>query len=284
MRTGELPGRASGAAHDTVAPVEGKLMKKDQKKPTTKRVEYRSAVEETDRKVRRILTTIAVTAVVAIVAMTAIGMQQRSDEIRATTPNVDSSAPAPKGAFPADSAYAYGIPYGSNNEAPVFELWEDFQCPACKALEAISGKNIRQLADEGKILLVYRPVNFLDNNLGNTSSTDAANAFGCAVDAGVGADYHDIVYTNQPSNEGTGYSPGTLEAFAFAVGLTDKKLESWKSCFNNRTYYDWIANSMDAFTKAKLTGTPTIKFNGKVIDNAVVADPKKLAELVANTK
>jgi|LauGreSuBDMM15SN_2_FD.fasta_scaffold14483_3 protein-disulfide isomerase len=255
-------------------------MSKKEKQPT--QASIRKAAEEArDRKIKNILIAVSIVTLLIIAAMTAIAMQGKP---RSATPNVNASAPRPAGAFDATSPYAFGVPYGSNPDAPVMELFEDFQCPACKALEDANGKGIIQLADEGKVLLVYRPVNFLDNGLGNTASTRAANAFGCAVDAGVGQLYHDLTFANQPRSEGTGYTDANLESFAVAADLTGSKLDAWKACVANRTYYDWIANSMNEFNKEKLTGTPTVRFQGKIVDNMVVATPDKLNELVANAK
>jgi len=257
----------------------GKKEKKD-KQPSQASI-LKAEMEARDRKIKNILIAVSIVTLLVIASMTAVGMKGKP---RSATPNINASAPSPKGAFAAESPFAFGVPYGSNPNAPVMELFEDFQCPACKALEDANGKGIIQLADEGKILLVYRPVNFLDNGLGNTASTRAANAFGCAVDAGVTKIYHDLIFANQPRSEGTGYTDANLDSFAVAADLSEEKLEEWRSCVANRTYYDWIANSMNEFNEEKLTGTPTVRFQGKVVDNMVVATPAKLTELVENAK
>ena len=43
-------------------------------------------------------------------------------------------------------------------EKPVLDIFEDFQCPACKALEETSGATIKNLAAEGKAKVVYHPI------------------------------------------------------------------------------------------------------------------------------
>ena len=43
-------------------------------------------------------------------------------------------------------------------EKPVLDVYEDFQCPACKALEETSGATIKNLAAEGKAKVVYHPI------------------------------------------------------------------------------------------------------------------------------
>ena len=76
----------------------------------------------------------------------------------------DPNAPLPTGALPADDERAFGVPYPgtATPDAPVLEIWEDFQCPACGAVEQANGAGIESLADAGKIQLIWRPTTFLD--------------------------------------------------------------------------------------------------------------------------
>ena len=248
----------------------------DPKKNKTAR---RPAGDDQDRKFSRILYT-ATAGLMALILIPAIVVSQNKEN-RQGPGKVNPSAAAPQGAFPSGDKLAFGIPYGSNPDAPVLELWEDFQCPSCRAVEEIAGKKLRALADAGQILLVYRMANFLDINLRNDSSTRAAIAFGCAVDQGVGADYHDKVYFNQPMQEGLGYTDAQLEALARGIGIKDEALTEWQSCVSNRTYKDWVANSQNEFNENGHTGTPTAVLAGKKIDNGTLVDPKKLADAIA---
>ena len=107
----------------------------------------------------------------------------------------DPDAALPAGVLTADSATPFGVPYGNGGaDVPVLELWEDFQCPACGALEEANGAGIEQLAEEGLVQLIYRPTAFLDANLGNDSSHRAVAAWGCAIDAGKTLEFHNAVW------------------------------------------------------------------------------------------
>ena len=66
------------------------------------------------------------------------------------------------------------------------------------AVEKANGAGIEALANQGKIRLIWRPTTFLDGNLKNDSSSRAAAAWGCAIDAGKAAEYHNTIYANQP--------------------------------------------------------------------------------------
>jgi protein-disulfide isomerase len=192
----------------------------------------------------------------------------------------DPSAAVPTGGYSAGDELAYGIPYGSNQDAVTMQVWEDFQCPACAAFEAVAGENIRQLADDGEILLVNRVTTFLDRNLATDSSRRAAAAYGCAVDAGKGAEYKSTVFSNQPEQEGTGWTDDQLVGFAETVGIEGDALTTFEQCFADRVYLPWATNSTEEFYTNGITGTPTVLINGEKVETADVIDPAKLQQLI----
>ena len=56
----------------------------------------------------------------------------------------------------------------SSGDGPVeVDLWEDFQCPSCKAFEAQFGETLRDKVDSGDVTMTIHPLSFLDQNLGN---------------------------------------------------------------------------------------------------------------------
>ena len=75
------------------------------------------------------------------------------------------------------------------------------------------------LVSAGTARIVYYPLSFLDRQLGNDSSLRAANAAGCAQDAGAFAAYHDTVFANQPEREGDGYTDEELLQFGRDAGI-----------------------------------------------------------------
>jgi protein-disulfide isomerase len=182
----------------------------------------------------------------------------------------------------ADSAHPYGVPYGTGAEvAPVLELWEDFQCPACGALEQVNGAGIAELAETGKVQLVWRPTHFLDANLGNDASSRAIAAWGCAIDAGRVREFHDLVYVNQPADEGLGYTQDQLVSFGEQSGIAGSDLETFTTCVREGTYRAWAANSNEEFQNAAIQGTPFGLLDGVVVENATLADRAALEAAVA---
>ena len=205
------------------------------------------------------------------------------DSTLITAPAVDPDAALPKTVLPSDSDYAYGVPFSTAaSSAPVLQLWEDLQCPACEALEKSNGEGIRELASTGKIQLIWRPTTFLDANLNNDSSLRATAAWGCAIDQGKTQEFHNTVYANPPATEGDGFTDAQLISFAEESGIEGTALETFTKCMNAHTYLGWAANSTDAFYKSGAQGTPYGVLNGTVVPNDVLADKDKLDALVAS--
>lgn len=174
-------------------------------------------------------------------------------------PKTDTAAAVPKGVTPPGG----GVVVGTGTK-PVMDVWEDFQCPACKAMEDALGSYIEGLGTSGKVKLIYHPLSFLDQNLNNDSSLRAANASGCAQDQGRFRPFHDQVYKNQPAKEGTGYTDAQLIQFGKDAGVAD--MTTFTQCVENHTYYGWVNNVQLSGNTAQVTSTPTFMVDGKKLD------------------
>jgi protein-disulfide isomerase len=155
-----------------------------------------------------------------------------------------------------------GIPIGTAT-SPVVDVYEDFQCPICGAVEQNVGALLEHLANDGQIRLVYHIMSFLDINLKNDSSVRAANATGCALAQGKFLEYHNEVFANQPQ-EGVGYTDNELIQYARTVGVSD--MTAFQQCVADGTYDTWV-NQMEINSEnAGVHATPTIKVNGTQVD------------------
>jgi hypothetical protein len=202
---------------------------------------------------------------------------------------LDGNASLPKGVSSETFGVKVGTAWKLANAAsiPKIELWEDFQCPACKFAEEKSGSTLTKLANAGKLRLEYRPTIFLDENLlsdntsnGNpNSSLEATMALGCAVDAGKAQQYHSTVFANQPQ-EGKGFSTAELNSFAQQSGISGEKAATFNECLTSKKYKGWVENSYAKFRAAGITSTPTAVLNGKALENQVLTDPKALAKAI----
>ena len=248
----------------------------------------REAAAASEKKRERIVRLVGaltvLVVVVGIIGVAVIARNQSSDGSTAsgTSTPPDPSAPAPSGVLSADDPQAYGVPYGTATDVPVLEIWEDFQCPACGAVETANGDGIAGLAESGKVKLVWRPTTFLDRSLGTDASERAVAAWGCAIDLGKSREFHDAVYANQPEVEGTGWTDEELIAFGGQVGITGADLETFTTCVNDGTYRAWAANSTQVFYDSNLPGTPFAKLNGVEIPTEVLVDQVALEKLVSD--
>lgn len=216
--------------------------------------------------------TIVVATVVVIVAIIAVvgGVIWSS---RGEEPAAGGGA-LPTGVTAMGSGYRAFPEVTAQPGAPTVDLYEDFQCPACAQFEAVVGPTIMGLATEGKITLVFHVKNFLDDNLGNDSSTRAGTATFCAADAGKFREYHDQVYAGQPAREGEGFTDERLTEFARAAGLSGQALTTWESCLSSGRYDAYVDSVEKASFEDGVRGTPTVRINGKDQELSAIWSPE----------
>jgi protein-disulfide isomerase len=257
--------------------------KESQKTTRARAAEARAKAEAEQRRRdtrNRIMGGIVVVALIGLIFGGVWWSKRDSGSGGSTTPTANPDAALPKGV---DSA-TYGVPYGTGTASvPQLQLWEDFQCPHCGALEQANGSGIGSLAEKGTIRLLWRPATFLDSG-SNDSSARAVAAWGCAIDAGKPREYHNTVFANQPE-EGVGYTDDQLLSFGKDAGITGEAYTTFESCVNARTYAGWAANSQQAFMDEAVPGTPTgfLVMDGKdpkELDAGTLADQGKLEQAI----
>jgi protein-disulfide isomerase len=164
--------------------------------------------------------------------------------------------------------------------APVLEIYEDFQCPACKNLEDTSGDTIKRLAAEGKVKVVYRPFRLFTTDPLKSNSERAANAALCAP-ADKWVPFHDKIFANQPREGSVGFENDDLVSWGGDVGISGAEFES---CVKDGQKAAQVTAMTDyAVGTAKVESTPTVKLDGEVITNAAFS-PGDLEKAVASAK
>jgi protein-disulfide isomerase len=140
---------------------------------------------------------------------------------------------------------------------------------------------MKEMTEAGQVKVVYHPMNFLDRNLGNDSSTRAGSAFGCAVDAGVTLDYHTLLFANQPV-EGAGYTQEDLKKWGAEAGIAGPALDTFNTCVDGVKYEAWPTLVNEAASLRGVTGTPTLFLNGEEVDRDQLDSPEDLkAQILA---
>ncbi|TDD67159.1 DsbA family protein [Actinomadura rubrisoli] len=221
---------------------------------------------------RRMLVVVlgAMAAASAGVALVAVAVARSGDE-RTVGAYKGALAPAVR---QRDGSIAMARP---GVTGPVLELYEDFQCPACLALEERQGGTLKELAAEGRAKVVYRPFQLFQQEPLMSNSRRAANAAACAP-ADRWMRYHDTLYTRQPEEGDVGFTNPQLIKWAGEAGITGA---AFTACVRR---YERIAAVDEATAhagRAGVSATPYLALNGRKVDDDALGSADALKEAVA---
>ena len=149
-------------------------------------------------------------------------------------------------------------------DAPVkIEVYEDFQCPACKTYsEQIAPQVKDAYVATGEVYYIFRHYPFLDDNAPRKESDQAANASMCAADENRFWDYHDMLFANWNGENQGSFNDKRLVAFAEALDLDMTK---FNPCFEANLHADEIDSDFQMGRQLGVTGTPSVLVNGRIL-------------------
>ena len=233
------------------------------RKSNRERLAARRAAEAAARaraeRRRRNLLAGTVAGIVVLVALVVVIVVQT----HRTSTSATAAAPA--------NAAGTEIAVGAASAPVTVDLYEDFQCPNCKAFEAESGSTLAQLIAAGTVQAHYHGMAFLDTSANDQYSTRALNA-AAVVLATAGPDgfqtFHDLLFANQPAEGGSGLTDAQLVDFAGQAGATGSAVQA---DIHDLTYGDWVKKATDQASKDGVTGTPTVLVAGKKLTDISAA-------------
>lgn len=193
-------------------------------------------------------TVIGIVAVVLFAALVGIGVYWNQRPADVVTPA---------------NSTASGTTVGNPSAPKTIDVYQDFQCPACKQFEQQSGSTVDQIVASGQAKVIYHPVAILDRASPDRYSSRASAASGCAADAGVFAPYLKLLYENQPT-EG---QPGLTDEKLIALGEQAGGGPGFAACVQSQKYAPWTAEVTEQASKDGLQGTPTVKVDGQQIED-----------------
>jgi protein-disulfide isomerase len=250
-----------------------KTLSKERQDRAARAEQMRREREKAAKRQRNMITVAIVVVVLALVAGGGWAIKHASDQNATSTKYV-----APK-----NTTKDYGVIYdtkvatGKAATDPVtVTMYEDFQCPACKAFEEADGAFLKQAVAAGDITIDYRPISFLDSKVTDDYSSRALNTALCLLDTTDVKTYaamHELLYVAQSPESGPGLTDAKLADIAKQAGAGDPT-----TCINSKKFGPWIKKSTAAFGKAGYTGTPTIVVDGKQVKGAGGGSPT-VAEL-----
>lgn len=169
---------------------------------------------------------------------------------------------------------------GAPESAPEVVLYVDYQCPACAHFEDAYGQPLAEMARNKEIRLSQTTMTFMDRNIGNDSSARAANAAVCSDVAGAYPAYNAAVFANQAQDH-SGYSDELLRnQLPAQVGITGEKLTEFQKCYDGRSGDQFVESMNKSAYEAEVNSTPTIKVNGKQLDNGLINSVETLKEQI----
>ena len=220
------------------------------------------------RRERRILAIAAVTIVVLLVAG-GVGFQAwRTGRAPSGVPGTG----APGTGAPSDAAVelqpGQPVELGSAGAPVQLTLYSDFHCPHCAEFEKTYGLVLRAAHERGAAALRIMPMAFIDEG-----SASAANAFGCAAQAGFGRAYFDGLFANHT----LAWSDQQL------IGLADQVAGSpsaeFRSCVTEASNGGWVDSVNAAADQAGVTSTPTLFLGDDRVDLTTVT-PDGLQDMI----
>jgi protein-disulfide isomerase len=198
-----------------------------------------------------------VAGIVLIVVLVAVVVVQT----HRTSASADAAAPANT----TGNGYVFAV--GSADAPVTLDLYEDFQCPNCKALEDSTGSTINGLVTAGTVQVHYHGMAFLNTAQNGQYSTRALNAAAVVTNAAGPEAYktfHDLLFANQPTEGGSGLTDDQLIAYAGQAGAPGATVEQG---IRDLVYGDWVAQAEDQASKDGVTGTPTVFVDGTKLDD-----------------
>jgi protein-disulfide isomerase len=158
-----------------------------------------------------------------------------------------------------------------SSDAPVLDIYEDFDCPVCKELHTRANATILRLARAGEVKVVFHQVTIFQQEPMRSNSIRAAAAARCVPEPNWLA-FRDELYAMQPEphGEASGFSLPDLVTAARKAGA------SVDECVTSQSY---AQAHLTASATAKIDGTPTVLLGGQPLGNAAF-DPTDLQNAI----
>ncbi|MGW7521647.1 thioredoxin domain-containing protein [Streptomyces sp. NPDC054796] len=181
----------------------------------------------------------------------------------------------------ASSTNSTSVTIGGEKAKKTIDVYEDLRCPACAQFEQGAGEALKKGADDGKYKLRVHLGDLIDGNMGGEGSKSAISALGASLNVSkeAFADYHAKLYSAKWHPE---ESSDKFADSDYLIKVADtvpelKKSKTFKKDVEDGTYDKWALNMVAGFNKAEIQGTPTVRIDGKDVEQEQLpAELKKL--------
>jgi protein-disulfide isomerase len=171
---------------------------------------------------------------------------------------------------PAGASGSYGVVIGEPDAPKKVVVYEDFLCPFCGQLEKTVRDRLDAAVEAGDVSVEYRPLPFLERI--SDYSPESANAFAVVLDAAgpdVAKAFHDLLFDNQPSEDGPFPSKDDLVDMAVEAGATEADV---RPGIEDMAFQGWVDAAGEAASKAGVNSTPTVLIDGEPATGKTIDD------------
>ncbi|WP_239648560.1 DsbA family protein, partial [Nocardiopsis chromatogenes] len=171
-------------------------------------------------------------------------------------------------------------------DAPVVEVYADFQCPPCKEFHTEHGTLLEDMGSSGEATVHYRPISIFATQGGTMAENSLRGGAAAIVAAEYGhyLEYQDRLFDAQPAEEEQGFSAEELVSLGEQVGIDDpefaERIDEEVAAADaevngggapSGSAVDALLNATDAamarYTGTDaLAGTPAVYINGSSVD------------------
>ncbi|MEU9169408.1 thioredoxin domain-containing protein [Streptomyces sp. NPDC048420] len=239
---------------------------------------------ERERQAKRDKMKRQVIVVCSIVGVLAIAGGISYAVVQGNKPSYWEEAKNDKLVKPANTTGTNGttVVMGKSTAKKTLVMYEDPRCPVCAQFEQTVGSTVKKDYDEGKFKIQYVGASFLDGNLGGEGSKNGLSALGAALNVSPEAflEYKTAMYSTKwhPEESDDKFKD---DDYLIKIAQTVPELKDNKTFQNavkNGTYDKWALDMSEKFNKDGVTGTPTLKMDGKTLTGADGNAPMTVAD------
>jgi protein-disulfide isomerase len=228
--------------------------------------------QERERQAKRAKVKRQVIVACSVVGVLAIAGGIGYAVVQSNKPSYWEEAKNDKLVKPANSTGSNGttVVIGKSTAKKTLVMYEDPRCPVCAQFEQTVGSTVDKDVEDGKFKIQYVGATFLDGNLGGEGSKNGLSALGAALNVSPDAflKYKTAMYSTKWHPAEDGPDKFKDDAYLIKVAQTVPELKDNKTFQNavkNGTYDKWALDMSDKFNKDGVTGTPTLKMDGKTL-------------------
>lgn len=212
----------------------------------------------------RIITAAAVALGVLIVAVVGVVLfqdYQRKQALKEQHGTGEQFTPPNANADGTGMVYAAGT---APADAPLIDVYLDFQCGGCAQASQQIDPKLEALARAGEINLTYHMLFGMDREP-NGNSFRANIGASCADQYGKFSEYQGQVFGQVLNNQKLWNDTMLRDQFPTAAGITGDDLAGFQSCFDNKSTSEFV-EAIQAARPDSVTQTPSFLVNGKLTD------------------